>query len=113
MRKLIFLTIIFIGIPGFADSFRSLPVSGNASEPVRTDRGIIQGKDMAARKILMSGYSYLVDDRTPVTLFGTSAGAYELLDKGMKVEIDYIDLGDRGRLAVRIAEIHAAEQVEF
>ena len=115
MQKLIFLIIIGIGVPGYAEPCSDLVGSEDAPAHTRTDRGVIQERDIAARRILINGYSYLVGNsfKTPVTLFGTSAGAYELLNTGMKVEVDYFDLGDQGRVAVRIAEIHPGEQVEF
>lgn len=115
MRTVLFVIALLFGGHANAETFNELLNSEDTPGYTLTDQGVVAEKDIASRTIIVNGYSYVVGSsfETPVTLFGTSAGAYELLDTGMKVEVEYFDLQDKGRLAVRINELHPNEAVEF
>ena len=49
---------------------------------------------------------------TDISLYGTSAGSLELLSVGMKVEMEYFELG-HARLAMAIKELDPNLEVEF
>ncbi len=75
----------------------------------RTTQGFVRDIDLAERTTVIGGYSYLVGPaiaETPVrvVLAGTTAGSFELLRNGMRVEVVYVDFGD-ARIAFEITEL--------
>lgn len=115
MRFAMLLMSLLVSVHASAETFNELLDSEDTPGYTMTDRGVVAERDIAERTIIVGGYRYKVGTsfETPVTLFGTSAGAYELLDTGMKVEVEYFDLQDKGRVAIRINELHPGEEVEF
>ena len=119
MLKVVFgLSLIVLGAFGsqaIAQTFNDLLNGENTPSYTMTDSGVVTERDIPSRTIVINGFSYVVGNsfETPVTMLNTSAGAYELLDEGMKVEVEYFDLQDDGRLAIRINQIDYNEAVEF
>ncbi|MBO6556493.1 MAG: hypothetical protein JJ934_16535 [Pseudomonadales bacterium] len=117
MRNLLFgLMLLAAGVmPAVAQTFSDLLNGENTPGYTMTDQGVVTDRDIASRTIVVGGFMYLVGNgfETEVTLLNTSAGAYELLNEGMKVEVEYFDLEDDGRLAIRINQIDDNEEVEF
>lgn len=117
MRNLLYgLMLLAAGaMPAVAQTFNDLLNGENTPNYTMTDKGVVSEQDIATRTIVISGFRYVVGNsfETEVTLLNTSAGAYELLDEGMKVEVEYFDLEDDGRLAIRINQIDDNEEVEF
>lgn len=117
MRNLLFgLMLLAAGaMPAVAQTFNDLLNGENTPGYTMTDQGVVTDRDIASRTIVVGGFMYLVGNgfETEVTLLNTSAGAYELLTEGMKVEVEYFDLEDDGRLAIRINQIDDNEEVEF
>ncbi|MBO6704396.1 MAG: hypothetical protein JJ921_18790 [Pseudomonadales bacterium] len=117
MRNLLYgLMLLAAGaMPAVAQTFNDLLNGENTPNYTMTDKGVVSEQDIATRTIVISGFRYVVGNsfETPVTMLNTSAGAYELLDEGMKVEVEYFDLEDDGRLAIRINQIDDNEEVEF
>ena len=75
----------------------------------RTTQGVVRDIGLAERTTVIGGYSYLVGPaiaETPVrvVLAGTTAGSFELLRNGMRVEVVYVDFGD-ARIAFEITEL--------
>ena len=75
----------------------------------RTTQGFVRDIDLAERTTVIGGSSYLVGPaivETPVrvVLAGTTAGSFELLRNGMRVEVVYVDFGD-ARIAFEITEL--------
>ena len=75
----------------------------------RTTQGFVRDIDLAERTTVIGGYSYLVGPaiaETPVrvVLAGTTAGSFELLRNGMRVEVVYVDFGE-ARIAFEITEL--------
>ena len=75
----------------------------------RTTQGFVRDIDLAERTTVIGRYSYLVGPaiaETPVrvVLAGTTAGSFELLRNGMRVEVVYVDFGD-ARIAFEITEL--------
>jgi len=75
----------------------------------RTTRGIVESVNLEARSAVISGYAY--DFGTPdmpvpveVKMYNSDYGAFELLERGMKVEVVYGDTGDL-RLVVRLQQL--------
>ena len=65
---------------------------------------------------MIGGYEYHVANAygefpLEVSLYGTSAGSFELLREGMKVEVEYIDV-DVARAAFSISEIDPGLEIE-
>ena len=75
----------------------------------RTTQGFVRDIDLAERTTVIGGYSYFVGPATAetpirVVLAGTTAGSFELLRNGMRVEVVYVDFGD-ARIAFEITEL--------
>ena len=75
----------------------------------RTTQGFVRDIDLAERTTVIGGYSYFVGTATAetpirVVLAGTTAGSFELLRNGMRVEVVYVDFGD-ARIAFEITEL--------
>ena len=88
----------------------------NRKGPIRArkDRGVVHAIDLDQRTGEISGYSYHFGPPAydlKVTLLGSSYGALELLEPGMKVEVVYGDFGS-SRLAFSIEQLPASEVVE-
>ncbi len=82
----------------------------------RDAQGIVREIDLAARSVIIGGYSYLVgpsyvENPLRVSLSGTGAGSFELLEVGMKVEVVYVDFG-YARIALMIDELSGSVFVE-
>lgn len=120
MRKTAFVVALLLscsmtGLPAMADTFNDLLNGDDTPGYTMTDAGVIRDRNIADRTIVINGFMYVVGNsfETTVTLLNTSAGAFELLDEGMKAEVEYFDLEDNGRLAIRITQIDYNEDVEF
>jgi hypothetical protein len=120
MRKLTFVVALtlscsLVGLPAMADTFNDLLNGEDTPGYTMTDAGVIRERNIADRTIVINGFMYLVGNsfETSVTLLNTSAGAFELLDEGMKAEVEYFDLEDIGRLAIRITQIGYNEDIEY
>ena len=75
----------------------------------RTTKGVIESVDLATRSAVIGGYLYdfgRPDEQMParVKMHNSDGGAYELLRPGMKVEIQYGDVGDV-RLVVKVQQL--------
>ncbi len=117
MRNLVFslgLFVSMLSVQASAETFFELLNGEDTPDHTRVEQGVLAQQDYSSRTMIVSGYKYMVGTnfQTPVTLFGTSAGSFELLKSGMKLEIEYFDLGEY-RLAIRIEEIDFATEVEF
>lgn len=113
MRKVISALVVTLGVIGSVGTAHAQMVDEvlkgvEAPEHSHTEMGIITAKDNSTRTVVVNGTRYMVgnNNQTPVTLYGTSAGAYELLDIGMAVEVEYYDFGDKGRAAIRITGLN-------
>jgi hypothetical protein len=100
----------------YAETFDELLDSMDEPVSSRVEDGVIVEMDLANRKIQISGYDYNVspafgENVTEISLYGTSFGAFELLSVGMKVEVEYLDLG-RARIAMMIKELNPNLEVE-
>jgi hypothetical protein len=75
----------------------------------RTTRGVIHSVDLAERTAIISGYEYdfgSPTQQTPVKvkMYNSAYGAFELLQPGMKVEIEYGDDGTE-RLVIEVQQL--------
>ncbi len=116
MKTLLSTLLLMASFTVSAVTFEELGDSMDEAVPSRVDEGIIRSIDLAARSIVVGGYDYLVgpstlDQPVKVDLYGTSAGAFELLSTGMVVEVEYIDFGN-ARVAFRISELGPGVEVE-
>jgi hypothetical protein len=116
MRTLLAGTLMLIALTASAVTFEELGDSMNGSIPPRMEQGVVHQIDFADRTITVGGYEYMVGPATispavSVSLYGTSAGSFQLLSAGMKVEIEYIDFGN-ARVAFRIAQLAPDAEVE-
>ena len=89
----------------------------NVKKPLvaRTDQGVLRSIDLEKRTAMIGGFLYDFGPQTypiKVTMLNSSAGAVELLRKGMKVEVEYLDLGT-SRLAVSITQLPDSAEVEY
>lgn len=118
MRILLSILALLYSLSATAVTFEELVDSLDEPLPEIIDTGVVRSIDLAARSIEISGFSYLVGPATidfpvEVQLYGTTAGSFELLQVGMKVEVEYIDFGN-ARIALAIRQLSdAAEEVEF
>jgi len=82
----------------------------------RTTQGTIRSIDLAERTGIISGFKYWFGPpdfwELEVKLYQSDAGSLELLQEGMKVEIDYGEKGV-GRLAFRIRQLANDADTEF
>ena len=116
MKLMTFLMFLILSTSSHAVTFEELGDSLTDPIPPRTEEGVIRSIDMGGRKLVISGYEYLVGPSTinppvKVSLFGTTAGSFELLSPGMKVEVHYIDFGN-ARVAFEINEVDPSAELE-
>lgn len=87
------------------------------NEVLRKERGVIRKIDFQKRTIEISGFLYHVppivfEYPLEVSLYGTTAGSFELLQVGMKVEIEFIDVRGLARAAFTVVELADSVEVE-
>ena len=116
MKKLLAIIFMLTSITASAVTFEELGDSMTEPVPPRIDQGVVHEISFSERTITIGGYEYLVGPATisppvKVTLYGTTAGSFELLSVGMKVEVEYIDFG-HARVAFRIAQLAPGAEVE-
>ena len=120
MKNLLVVLGLFWFSVALADdySYQELLDSIDLDSPMwaRETQGVIREIDLGKRSIIIGGYSYLVgpsyvEKPLQVSLHGTEAGAFELLEVGMKVEVLYIDFG-YSRVAFLIEELSRDALVE-
>ncbi len=91
VRKLLQLGLLLLAsIWVIPDGYADLDVTGYTE--VR--RGVIRSVDYGARTAIISGYRYSFNgsygyDHPPVTMYGSNFGSFELLVRGMKVEVEF------------------------
>ena len=117
MRKLLVALVLMAPLGVFAETFDELLDSIDTALVSRFENGVIYEMNLVTRMIQISGYDYHVspaygEDLTEISLYGTSAGSFELLTVGMKVEVEYLEL-ERARVAVVIKELDPNLDVEF
>lgn len=83
----------------------------------RTTQGVIHLIDLENRTAEISGFLYAFgepNDLSPgqVIMSGSDYGAFELLQPGMKVEIDYVETGEI-RLVVRLQQLANEAEIEL
>jgi hypothetical protein len=116
VRKLLVLLILMMPMGVYAETFDELLDSMDEPVSSRFQDGVIIEIDLQNRILQISGYDYYVspafgENVTEISLYGTSFGAFELLSVGMKVEVEYLDLG-RARIAMVIKELNSNLEVE-
>ena len=117
MKKLILASFILLWVQlSLAESYDSLLDSITEPMPPLFSKAVIRSIDLVNRKIIIGGYEYYVgpsygEAPLEVSLYGTSAGAFELLSVDMKVEVEYIDFG-HARVAFEIKQLSPGEEVE-
>ena len=116
MRQLFALVTLLTSLAVSAATFEELGDSMSEPIPPRIDEGVVHSVDMVNRSIVIGGYEYLVgpptiDPPVQVSLYGTTAGSFELLMSGMKVEVEYIDFGN-ARVAFRIQQLAPDAEIE-
>ncbi len=116
MKKLLSVILMLASMAASAVTFEELGDSMSEQIPPRSDQGVVTDISFTERKITIGGYEYLVGPATisppvQVSLYGTSAGSFELLSEGMKVEVEYIDFGN-ARVAFRIGQLAPGTDVE-
>jgi len=117
VKKLLMLLVCIMPSVLAAETFDEIVQGLDGQAHRRFDNGVIIELNYVARTIQVSGYDYQVspafgDNMTDISLYGTSAGSLELLSVGMKVEMEYYELG-HGRLAMAIKELDPNLEVEF
>lgn len=100
-----------------AESYEELMAMNVDPGPPITEPGVIREINLADRSMIISGYLYVVappfqEDSLVVELLGTSAGAFELLQEDMKVEVTYHEY-QFGRVALSIKQVDDDVEVEF
>lgn len=116
MKYIALVALLLTSFAAQSVTFEELGDSDLDPGAVRFDEGIVRSVDFVGRKIVVGGYTYLVGPPTinpavQVTLYGSSAGAFELLTAGMKVEVQYFDFGV-ARVAIRIVELAPDADIE-
>lgn len=81
------------------------------------ERGVIRDIDLVKRTIEISGFLYHVPPLAfeyplEVSLYGTTAGSFELLQVGMKVEVEFIEVQRLARAAFAVTELAPSTDVE-
>jgi hypothetical protein len=117
VRKSLVVLIFMVPLGLLAETFDELMDSIDAPLPSRFENGVIVEMDLVNRVIQVSGYDYHVspafgENITEISLYETSIGAFELLSVGMKVEVEYLDLG-QARVAMVIKQLAANAEVEY
>lgn len=117
MKVFITMVMLLASMIASAATFEELVDGMTEPLPARKSEGVISELSYRDRSIVISGYEYLVGpptilDPLEVSLYGTTAGSFELLSAGMKVEVEYIDLG-QARIAFIIRELNPNAEVEF
>lgn len=103
-----------VSLAAFAASLEELAAEIDEPLQARTARGIIHSIDLDARRLTIGGYEYYFGPHTmpvKVTMRNSSAGAVELLESGMKVEVVYAELG-ASRIVASITELAEDARVE-
>lgn len=72
------------------DAYAELDVT----DYTKVRRGVVRSIDYGARTAIISGYRYSFSgtygyDHPPVTMYGSNFGSFELLTRGMKVEVEF------------------------
>lgn len=116
LQPLVALVLLVASMSTFPVTFEEL--GDSLKEPItpRSDEGVVRSIDMVTRTIVIGGYEYLVgpatiDTPVKVSLYGTTAGAFEMLTAGMKVEVQYVDFG-HARVAFEIKQLAPDADVE-
>ena len=113
MKKLLPISILLFIPMAFSEiqSYQELVEMVDKDDRTRLTQaqGIVREIDLAKRAVIIGGYSYLVgpsyvENPLQVSLYGTGAGAFELLRIGMVVEVSYLDFG-YARIAFVIREL--------
>ena len=113
MKKLLPISILLSISIAFAEiqSYQELIETVDKDDRTRLiqAKGIVREIDLSKRALIIGGYSYLVgppyvENPLKVSLYGTDAGAFELLRIGMVVEVYYFDFG-YARIAFVIREL--------
>jgi len=117
VRELLVVLILMMPVGLLAETFDELMDSIEAPLPSRFENGVIVEMDFVNRVIQVSGYDYHVspafgENITEISLYGTSVGAFELLSVGMKVEVEYLDLG-QARVAMVIKQLADNTEVGY
>ena len=117
MKKLLMLLVLMMPLVVLAETFDEMLRGLDGQVFKRFENGVIYEMNLVTRMIQISGYDYHVspaygEDLTEISLYGTSAGSFELLTVGMKVEVEYLEL-ERARVAVVIKELDPNLEVEF
>ena len=100
----------------FAETYDELLDSISDPMTMLETDGLIRSIDYSARMMVIGGHEYHVgpsfaENPLDVALYGTSAGSFELLSVGMKVEVGYFDFGHT-RVALEVRELSAAADIE-
>lgn len=116
MKKLLSIILMLASVTASAVTFEELGDSMTEPIPPRSELGVIYEINFSERKITIGGYEYLVGPATisppvSVSLYGTTAGSFELLSEGMKVEVQYIDFG-HARVAFKIDQLAPGADVD-
>jgi hypothetical protein len=117
VKKLLMLLVLTMPLVVLAETFDEMLQGLDGQAFKRFDNGVIVDLNYVTRTIQVSGYDYQVGpafgkNMTDISLYGTSAGSLELLSVGMKVEMEYFELG-HARLAMAIKELDPNLEVEF
>ena len=117
MKKLLMLLVLMMPLFALAETFDEMLQGLDGQAFKRLENGVIVELNYVTRTIQVSGYDYQVspafgENVTDISLYGTSAGSLELLSVGMKVEMEYFELG-HARLAMAIKELDPNLEVEF
>lgn len=117
MRGLVIMAVIALLYgPGTALGASLQEAVAGLKEPItaRVDRGVVREIDLARRTCMIGGYIYEMGPPgmpAKVTMLNSSAGAFELLQPGMKVEVTYGDLGTT-RLIAALKQLPSSADVE-
>lgn len=117
MRGLMIIAVVaMLYGPGYALGASLQEAVMGLKEPLtaRVDRGIVHEVDLARRTCMIGGYIYEMGppgSPAKVTMLNSRAGAFELLQPGMKVEVTYGDLGTT-RLIAALTQLPSSADVE-
>ncbi|MBT6585112.1 MAG: hypothetical protein HON77_12470, partial [Gammaproteobacteria bacterium] len=111
------LLVLLMPFVVIAETFDEMLQGVDGQAHRRFENGVIVELNYVTRTIQVSGYDYQIspafgENTTDISLYGTSAGSLELLSVGMKVEMEYFELG-HARLAMAIKELDPNLEVEF
>jgi hypothetical protein len=108
-RGILVLTGLLLSPVTWMTAVHAAELAGSRA-PVLTHRGTIDVIDLESNHVVISGMNFEVPLDVPVTIRG-GAGAFTLLQEGMKAEVVYYDYPDT-RVAISLDQLPDNTQIE-